>query len=127
MHFLALVIGEGVEERMEPHRETYDHETDALRGHWDWWCIGGRWTGWLKLRNGAGGDTARVGDVAWESMRHDGGLLRPYAVVKDGEWHASETWDGNDFIKDEAWPAKWVQLLETLPRDEQVTVVDIHN
>lgn len=55
---------------------------------WDWWVIGGRWTGFLKLKPEAEGeigkpglmtpqakqgwvDCARKGDVDWEGMRRE--------------------------------------------------------
>lgn len=54
MHYNALVIAPGdespdaaVERLMAPHQENYDEAADALTGHWDWWVIGGRWTGLL--------------------------------------------------------------------------------
>jgi len=30
---------------MEPYRERIDEETDECSGFWDWWVIGGRWSG----------------------------------------------------------------------------------
>jgi hypothetical protein len=55
---------------------------------WDWWVIGGRWTGFLKKKEGTNGvlgrpgvfnneptengaDIIRKGDVDWEGMRND--------------------------------------------------------
>jgi ribosomal silencing factor RsfS len=36
---------------------------------WDWYTVGGRWSGMLKLKNDAGNvDTASAGDVDWEGM-----------------------------------------------------------
>jgi hypothetical protein len=38
-----------VEKIIAPFQETYDEGTDELSGWWDFWMIGGRWTGvWLK-------------------------------------------------------------------------------
>lgn len=54
MHFLAAVVippattrtvDEHVTEALAPYEETYDEESDELTGWWDWWQIGGRWTG----------------------------------------------------------------------------------
>lgn len=56
MHYLALVVipqdgdpKEHVERLMGPHTEQYPSEngTDEISGHWDWYQIGGRWTGYL--------------------------------------------------------------------------------
>jgi len=63
----------------------YDHNPDAK---WDWYTIGGRWSGYFKLKKGAKGtlgrpgvfdnkpkagyvDQARFGDIDWEGMRTD--------------------------------------------------------
>lgn len=46
----------------------YGHTTNP-NGHWDWYEIGGRWTGFFPLvDNGLAGGKARVGDIAapWE-------------------------------------------------------------
>lgn len=73
------------------------------RGKWDWWILGGRWAGWLRLKPGASGelgkrgyhktreevlphgdlscDRALLGDVDWEGMR----------ILQAGE--AERAWD----------------------------------
>lgn len=55
MHYLAFVaiptIGDVeklVAEVMAPHQETYDDDTKESCGFWDWYQIGGRWTGHLS-------------------------------------------------------------------------------
>ena len=30
---------------------------------WDWWTVGGRWSGMLRLKNGSTVDSARIGDI----------------------------------------------------------------
>lgn len=57
MHYYALVevhatatdIHAAVETLMAPHKEEYTEE--AVTGFWDWWQIGGRWTGELSGYN----------------------------------------------------------------------------
>jgi hypothetical protein len=54
MHYFAAVVlppgttDENIEERvtgaMEPYREEYT-DKGGFRGEWDWWVLGGRWTG----------------------------------------------------------------------------------
>lgn len=154
MHALVLVIGDDVDAVMAPHQKRYDEHTEELTGEWDYWRIGGRWAGWLKLRNGATGrmeplswewtmdsvnapnlpdplkqaDQALAGSVAWEAMRDDEGHLQtPYAIVKDGIWRARSTWDGEDFVDDKDYDSDWIPFLETLPADALCTVVDIHS
>lgn len=37
---------------------------------WDWWVVGGRWSGTLILKNGAHrADTALAGEVDWDAMQ----------------------------------------------------------
>lgn len=56
MHAVALVIlpkdaldpEAHVKQAMAPFEEEFDDEADRYRGHWDWWQIGGRWTGKLS-------------------------------------------------------------------------------
>lgn len=53
MHYHAEVyikeLPENLEDKiaeiMNPHKETYDENTDKYTGFWDWYSIGGRWNG----------------------------------------------------------------------------------
>jgi len=42
---LDIDVERQIEEIMIPHRENYDDETEQLSGFWDWWQIGGRFSG----------------------------------------------------------------------------------
>lgn len=81
---------------------------------WDWWLVGGRWTGFFKLKPGAAGllgeggtfhrlgmaetpkgnvaDSARKGDIDIEGMRDDAGAKagekydRVHAVIAGRDW-----------------------------------------
>lgn len=79
---------------------------------WDWWQVGGRWHGFLKLKHGAEGETgepglmtpeakqgwvdcARKGDVDWDGMRDDAAneAAQRYDRVRElapGDW---EPWE----------------------------------
>jgi hypothetical protein len=80
---------------------------------WDWWVIGGRWTGHFKLKPGASGvagrpglfadraepgyaDQARKGDIDFDAMRdeagHKAGERYDRARALIGE-HPIRTWD----------------------------------
>jgi hypothetical protein len=59
MHFSMLVLvdsqdvtretaDDAVEPLLAPHREDYDEAIDELTGRWDWYQVGGRWTGALS-------------------------------------------------------------------------------
>jgi len=88
MHYHAEVhtpngiedVARYVDQVMEPHREWYDDENDTSGGWWDWFQIGGRWTGEhdpdydpakdprnhenCTICNGTGKRTDRIGEAA---------------------------------------------------------------
>lgn len=74
---------------------------------WDWFQIGGRWTGFLKLKPGAEGgtgepgwvDCARKGDVDWEGMR------------SEAEKEAAELYDRARALVPDDW-APWETVKE---------------
>lgn len=195
---------------------------------WDWWTVGGRWTGFFKLKPdttgtlGEGGtfhklgmverkkghvaDSARKGDIDFDGMRAEAAKeageeydkaaiiingrtflswkqcreqekdvekarefyhaqevikdlrkefdnpfmdmeqfqtdratfmrraennrIQTHAVVKDGQWHerGKMGWWAcvSDEVSDEEWSEKFRQLLDELPDDTLLTVVDCH-
>lgn len=36
---------------------------------WDWWVVGGRWSGLLLTKNGEWVDSAKIKDIDWEGMK----------------------------------------------------------
>jgi len=84
---------------------------------WDWWVLGGRWTGFLKLKDdgkslalvGEPGlftsraergfaDASRKGEIDWEGMRDKGGS------------EAAQKWDGVRAIAPQVWES-WESVL----------------
>lgn len=115
-HFTVLVIGENPEEQLQPFHEyectgikdehvvfvpddeySLDHEM-GVKGHWtnpnakwDWYSLGGRWTGFFKVKEGALETIGRPGimtepakpgysdqslkeEIDFDSMRDEAGL-----------------------------------------------------
>ena len=81
---------------------------------WDWYSIGGRWSGFLKKKEGTEGllgrpgvfgnkpmeggvDIIRKGDVDWEGMRNEGGdeAIKRYDLVYKGikDTPEHESWE----------------------------------
>lgn len=69
-HFSVLVIGPDPEAQLAPYDENLEveaYEEDGETYHhnpkakWDWYSIGGRWTGWMKLKPRAEGELGRPG------------------------------------------------------------------
>ena len=54
----------------------------------------------------------------------------PYAFVKDGEWYAKGNvgWWGSsqDTCTDKEWNRRFNEMLDALPEDTPLTVVDCH-
>ncbi len=161
---------------------------------WDWYSVGGRWSGWFVLKDGAKGilgrpgifgreeknetpnraDQAKKGDIDWEAMVKDRveeakqtwneivvenkknmtpeiisfiyginseDTLESYikrrekfpttfAVLKDGKWYEKGEmgWWGittNEMPQDQ-WDEEFKKLIEDLPDDTLLTVVDCH-
>jgi hypothetical protein len=113
---------------------------------WDWFMLGGRWQGKLRLHAGRSGksgecswtndgepedpnafDQAEAGDIDWAATRQE---LTPFAVLKDGEWHEQGEmgWWGQvrDPKADAAWETEVDALLKDLPPETLVSVYDCH-
>lgn len=68
MHFAVLVIGDDPEDMLEPYSvyaNEYEHEEYNSSGEYDWYEIGGRWNGFLKLKNGKTTNSALNKDIDW--------------------------------------------------------------
>jgi hypothetical protein len=161
---------------------------------WDWYSVGGRWSGFFLLKNGATGklgmpgiygreeenelpnraDQAKKGDIDWEGMRQNqienskklwqkvvvegkdkyqpdelnflygitpedtietfvekrSKFPATFAVLKDGNWYEKGKmgWWGitTDEKPDSEWENEFQKLIEDLPDDTLLTVVDCH-
>lgn len=111
---------------------------DNPNAKWDWYILGGRWSGMIKLKEGATGvagrsgvfknetgiDSAKKGDIL---NLHE---IKTYAILKDGEWYARGEmgWFGvsNDSLSIEEWDKKYIELLTGLPDDILLSIVDCH-
>lgn len=120
---------------------------------WDWWVVGGRWTGWLKLKPGAKGmtgkpglmterappgyaDQARKGDVDWDQMRLDEGIKARARWKLVREITGGQVWDSWDDIcgryendikraREEYWDQPAIVLLKAA--DKKVLGWDIND
>lgn len=108
-----------------------------INSKWDWYQLGGRWVGMLKLNNGATSgirgkqslldgrinpngdkfDSALFKDVNWkhEDMKD----FITYAVLKDGVWYERDN-------KNDNWDAEFQKLIKDIDADTRISVVDIH-
>ena len=147
MHYLALVllpkhtraVAGTVARVLAPFRE----DDTAENGFWDWWQIGGRFTGLFsgydpeKDPANAGAD----GRIRWptEWVSHAGDVVRAGSVKADktGEvpcytFVGPETaahrrvWDSDRRIKDPDFDRNVMECLSKHP-DDLIVVVDYHN
>lgn len=78
---------------------SYDTENPK----WDWYQIGGRWSGFLLLKNGERADRAKLADVDFAEMK------------KIAEGKAAETWDALKEIFDAHPCRSWDDVRESAP------------
>lgn len=115
---------------------------------WDWWVIGGRWSGMLKLkpkvkpdkmsygeqawlsnesRKIGYVDSARICDIDFDGMKSD---FKTYATVMNGKWLARGDmgWFGlsDEKLSEDEWAKKFRELLSSLDPNTRITVVDCH-
>lgn len=91
---------------------------------WDWYVVGGRWSGELKLKNGEGVDFAEVKDIDWKKTNI------PFGVIHEGNYYKSADmgyWGMTAHEKGEAeWREEFLSIINSLPPDTEVTLVDCH-
>lgn len=58
---------------------------------WDWWQVGGRWSGFLRLKDGSQANSAKKSEIDWEAMRNLAGE------------EAGELWDEIRELAPDGW------------------------
>ena len=97
---------------------------------WDWYSIGGRWSGFLKLKkDGASANEAYFSEIDWDWMKEF--RFAPFCFVdEDGTWHekgAMGCWGmAMDEQPDSEWNKAFEDYLNGVDPDCLVTVVDFH-
>ena len=103
---------------------------------WDWYSLGGRWSGSIKLKEGKQGECGRSGifgnevgiDRALKGDIANFDELMPFAVVKDGKWYEKGEmgyW-AIVFNEDKDWNSKFLKLVENLSDDTLISMYDCH-
>lgn len=102
---------------------------------WDWFSVGGRWSGFLllKAKDAAGEpiqtNEASVGEIDWEAMKQQ--RFTPFCyITTEGEWceKGEMGWWGHteNEVDQHTWDDEFYDYLSTLDSDCLVTVVDFH-
>lgn len=154
-HFLLLYIGD--RDKLEQQMAPYDEQLEVVevtddgepykwnpQGKWDYYRIGGRWSGALKPKPGCSGlwpkhlwdspddegtgfDSLRKGEVDWDAMGED---WHPFAVLAEGCFRVrcDYSQESNTYDAQKAAFAKWWRMFfDGLSDDAQLTVVDYHS
>ena len=95
------------------------------KSKWDWYDIGGRWSGGLKTINGTKTDGDFVYMIDWTET------TIPFAfITPDGEWHERGEMGWWAIVSNEKEPQDWEdefrQFVNTLDDDIYVTLIDCH-
>ena len=110
--------------------------TENPRSKYDWYQVGGRFAGFLHLREPlpASWWQRLLGkgpiDRASRALKHQvdaGAVLAdpPAALLVDGVWHECPLTTDEGRLS--AWKSEFAALFEDVPSDSVLTVVDIHS
>lgn len=115
------------------------YSTHNPKSKWDWYQLGGRWSGMIKVKDGAratrgrgslvfgnaaGIDQAKKGDIA------NFDELQTHAVLKDGNWYERGEMGWWGVVHNEKDSSKWDEelkkLIAGLPDDTLISIYDCH-
>jgi hypothetical protein len=131
--------------------KVYSMSTYNPLSRWDWYQLGGRWTGFFKLRPGAGGatgepglmtprgkvgwaDQARKRDIDFEGMRDAAAVegradaCLPFAVLDEAGWHERGRmgWWGVVRNETDTWQQTAQSIIDGAPDDALFSIYDVH-
>ena len=92
---------------------------------WDWYTIGGRWTGGLVTKEGRETNSDYISEIDWNKTDIPFAFITPNGIWHErGEmgWWAIVT---NEKEQD-GWEAEFKKAIEKLDNDVLVTLVDCH-
>lgn len=121
-HFSVLVItppDQDLEATISKLMEPFNENGEGFRegSKWDWWQIGGRWSGLINGKN-----TAPIGELPEN--------IETFAVLTpDGKWHERGQggwWGHIADDKGDAWKKEFTEAVAKYAPDHLATVVDFH-
>ena len=104
--------------------DEHGNEWSCMNPHaeWDWYVIGGRWEGAIKLEDGSTVDSAPMEQVALDSID------APFTLVTPDGWLSKQKWERGTWnsIPQELWEEIWREHLELLGGSDVLVALDIH-
>jgi hypothetical protein len=103
--------------------KLYRRSNQNPDGKFDWYRIGGRWEGFLRLSalQASGVSRARKSEIDHAALLAD----PPGALLFRGEWRESPISFSPESL--EPWCAEFARAFAAIPDGEMLTVVDIHS
>lgn len=141
-HFVGLVIGPSIEGQLErynenrevePYKYTYQDGTVEMTTYnpeskWDWYTIGGVWSGFLTTKAGQQVDVCHADQIDWPATIAQQGFV-PGVVVAEGVWRADATYGWFGFSDPtpggDDWD-EWFMNFVTRLGNTVITVIDFH-
>lgn len=116
-----------------------EYSTYNPKSKWDWYSLGGRWSGLIKLKNGTNGKTGKASLVMGNETGIDQAKkkdianfdeISTFAILKDGKWYERGEmgwWGMVHKEKDEKkWEKEFKKLIGGLPDDTLISIYDCH-
>jgi len=94
------------------------------KSKWDWFEVGGRWDGMLVLKDGRTVNEAKKNEVDWSKTG------KAFGILHEGKWHenAKMGWFGmtSDEKSEKRWEKEYQEVMDSIPDDTLITVIDCH-
>lgn len=91
---------------------------------WDWYQVGGRWSGMLKTKNENYVNIAKKKNIL--NLRE----IIPFALIINGKWYEKGKMGWWGFVSDKKeeneWEDEFRKLIDNLPNETLITIVDCH-
>lgn len=106
------------------HKSTYNPDSK-----WDWYCIGGRWSGFINGKEYNEDEDIKKNSIKVKNLLKVYKERISYALVdSNGDWHEKGQmgWFGVSSNENSDWPKGFKKLLEKENPDDYVVCVDCH-
>lgn len=148
-HYTVMVVGDDIEKQLSPFQENNmgdcpeeyleDIEIDGHKyrdnpnAKWDWYSLGGRWSGMIKVKKGKYGQHGSPGvfknktgiDSAIKKDIANFDKILTNSFLKEGVWSSKDEYAYNK-DGETAWKIRFLLLKESVKDNERISIVDCH-